>query len=99
MTCVFCGRDCPPNLHIKRIRDGGTKFSRRHWTGAALADYRRRKAERLAAQEAGIIDRANERARRSPADQLKVLDRRLGSDIGARKERARLKALLVDESK
>lgn len=53
----------------------------------------RGKAHTQAARErkAFIMEsNASERAKRSPQDQLKVLDRRLGRGVGAVKERARL---------
>ena len=36
-----------------------------------------------------------ERNQRSPRQQLAVLDRRLGADLGAKKERARLQAMIA----
>jgi topoisomerase IA-like protein len=43
--------------------------------------------------------RTNERAQRSPQDQLSLLDQRLGKGEGARKERARLHAEIENNNK
>ena len=42
----------------------------------------------------GVADRATERAKRTPQEQLGVLDARLGLGHGAAKERARLQYLI-----
>lgn len=77
----------------------GKKFSRRHATNEA---YREASATYLAehgveARERKADEREKIRDARSPKEQLAVLDKRLGSGKGARKERARLQAL-IDKS-
>lgn len=47
------------------------------------------------ARRADATIRAEERAKRSPQQQLEVLDRTLGKGVGAVKERARLKAQIA----
>ena len=53
------------------------------------AHKRTRESRREAAEELQA-----ERATRTPAQQLSLLDKRLGKDTGACKERARLQALM-----
>lgn len=54
----------------------------------------RKQSERTEA----AVSLAEERAKRSEEDQLKVLDKRLGKNKGAVKERARLKALIKNRT-
>jgi hypothetical protein len=51
---------------------------------------RRSKLEKIKEAE----NRQSERSKRSNKDQLAVLDSRLGKDVGASKERLRLKSLI-----
>lgn len=72
------------------------QFSRRHATGEAhkeaqatyLAEHGREAHQRKAGE------RKEARDARTPQEQLKVLDERLGVGQGAKKERARLKSLI-----
>jgi hypothetical protein len=69
-------------------------FSRRHETreahDAAYDQWERRWTSNFANADL----RAKERAQRTPAQQLALLDERLGAGVGATKERARLTALM-----
>ena len=95
--CSVCNRDCPPPL--VESSTGMTKnpegFSRRHWTSKPLEASQVDKEGRLAEFYATMADNETDRAKRSPQAQLAKLDRVLGKDKGAKKERARL-ALMVD---
>lgn len=70
-------------------------FSRRHETAEAQSNMRQaREAKRVAK----LQDRQKceeDAAHRSPQEQLRRLDERLGVGVGATKERVRLKALIA----
>lgn len=72
-------------------------FSRRFQTSemrnVAVGKYLAEHGREARTRKAG--ERAEARAKRSPKDQLAELDRRLGKDIGAKNERARLSALVT----
>ena len=65
-------------------------------------EYEERSARRVAyleehgpaARKRKAVLRFEERAKRSPKEQLAFLDRQLGAGVGAVKERARLNALI-----
>tara|TARA_B100000029_G_scaffold371504_1_gene365457 strand:+ start:1190 stop:1396 length:207 start_codon:yes stop_codon:yes gene_type:complete len=57
--------------------------------GTTARESRRKRADSL----------TEERAKRSPQQQLELLDKRLGEGLGAKKERAKLQALINSESK
>ena len=52
----------------------------------AMMNYRHKKND----QAQLAVDNAAARAKRSPQEQINVLDKRLGKGVGATKERARL---------
>lgn len=66
-------------------------FSRRHKTAEAHNEARAKRDTRVAQWEATMRENEQERAKRSPSQQLALLDKRLGKGRGAKKERARLK--------
>lgn len=68
------------------------RFSRRHDTNEAHEAAKARKARKLSAKEERAALIAEERAKRSPEEQLAALDFRLGKGKGAVKERKRLHA-------
>ena len=67
-------------------------FSRRHRTSEAHLTAQHAKEERIAKWDDTIHYNAQDRAKRSPQQQLDELDARLGKEIGAKKERKALKA-------
>jgi len=75
------------------------KFSRKHTTNEAHKEaHNAYLAEHgVEARERKADEREKIRDARSPKEQLAVLDKRLGSGKGARKERSRLQAL-IDKS-
>ena len=68
-------------------------FSRRHETSDAYNEARRKREARHSAKLSDAHERAEESAKRTPEEQLRRLDLRLGVGVGAEKERARLHAL------
>lgn len=81
-------------------REGGKPrengwYSRRYKTSEEHAKVQRKREERVFEWEQTMARNAAARAKRSPAQQIKVLDKRLGKGKGARKERARLTKLLA----
>ena len=69
-------------------------FSRRHQTSADHeANYKMWQDERSPdALKTQAEARQAERVSRTPQEQIALLDKRLGADIGAKRERARLEA-------
>lgn len=69
-------------------------FSRKYKSSEGLMKYRLEKEARLADQARRSEERDVAARKRSPRDQLARLDSLLGKDVGAVRERARLKALM-----
>lgn len=84
--CKHCNRSCPPPKGERNA------FSRRHWTSAALMDWRKRQETKLL--DAQLTAELNEekRKKRSNAEQIAHLDAMFGKGKGAVKERKRLAA-------
>lgn len=76
-------------MYTEKAKKG---FSRRHLTAEALINSRREREECEGQWEATIRNNAVARSKRSPAQQIAVLDKRLGVAQGAVKERGRLLA-------
>ena len=78
-------------MYEKHQRKGVGSFSRRHDTSeahfVAQAVYRERHSPEI------VAERQAERATRTPAEQIALLDQRLGIGLGAVRERAKLKKL------
>jgi len=66
-------------------------FSRRHLTSAAHEEARARYLADDARKRADAAERAEARKSRTPAEQLAMLNERLGNGAGAVRERARLR--------
>jgi hypothetical protein len=49
---------------------------------------------RTEVRRAEAVQRAEDRATRTPQEQLRILDRRLGAGVGAQKERLKLNKLI-----
>ncbi|MBI2109284.1 MAG: hypothetical protein HYT93_03890 [Parcubacteria group bacterium] len=69
-------------------------FSRRHRTSEAHDNVRNMRENKRIAKLKDARKRNEAAANRSPCEQIRRLDERLGSGIGAKKERARLGALV-----
>lgn len=68
----------------------GKQFSRRYRTSAEHLVAQAKKEARVSLWAEGIEVRAQERAERSPLQQITLLNKRLGAGQGAKKERHRL---------
>lgn len=69
-------------------------FSRRYQTAEQHIEAQQARIAKEEAYFARFNERVMARAKRTPAQQLAVLDERLGKGKGAKRERARLKAQL-----
>jgi len=69
-------------------------FSRRNQTNTAHDNARQAREALQIAKFQNAQKRNEEAANRSPREQLRRLDQRLGAGVGAKNERARLKALI-----
>lgn len=73
-------------------------FSRRHKTSDAHMEARESFLFKVVSRSLDATERKKYRDSLSPKEQLEVLNKRLGEGVGARRERARLKAQ-IDGSK
>lgn len=73
--------------------------SRRHATSAEHEAEHQRQVQRALDKDAGAIARKELRDEMSASEQLKRLDRILGKDAGAKRERARLIKIIERETK
>lgn len=71
------------------------QFSRRHKGAEAHLAAKAAKEAKVAAQATAFNKREAERVKRTPAEQIKRLDALLGVGKGAKRERARLAALVA----
>lgn len=69
-------------------------FSRRNHTSEAHEKARQTREDERITKFQNAQKRNEEAANRPPCEQLHRLDQRLGAGVGAKKERARLKALI-----
>ena len=69
-------------------------FSRRNRTSEAHEEERQTREDERITKAQNAHKRNEEAANRSPREQLRRLDRRLGAGVGAKRERARLKTLI-----
>jgi hypothetical protein len=67
-------------------------YSRRHQTSAENYASREAREARMSAKARNAQKRIEAAVKRSPSDQLRRLDQRLGAGVGAENERARLTA-------
>ena len=73
-------------------------FSKRYQTSAAYLLSKERRLQKEYDQFADAADRARERNLRTPEEQLAVLDKRLGKDVGAKRERKRLDKQIIQSA-
>ena len=73
-------------------------YSRKHKTSEAHIEAQQEKSARWLEQIKFHEEMLAARAERTPQEQLNVLDERLGTGRGAKKERARLKLMIGDRN-
>lgn len=69
-------------------------FSRRYQTAEKHIEAQQKREAKVEAYFARFNERVQARANRTPAQQIAMLDQRLGKGKGAKRERARLEALI-----